>query len=152
MQNKPVDSLREQIDSLNQQAATLRFEKPQEALPLALEALKLAQNGTATQPAYTVGTAVSLTNLAFANNRLGNREQALAYALDALAYYEQDDDLCPTPTLYFTLGSIYMALSEYPESLTYYYQALDLAREQTDQQQARLMIGVDEAGQQRRAI
>ena len=117
-----------EINALNERAATLRHEDPQAALPLALEALKLSQSGPL-EVSYTAGVAKSLTNLAYAYNRLGNRETALTHALDALALYEEEDELVVDPIIYFVLGSIHMALSDYSEALFYYYQALDMARD-----------------------
>lgn len=127
-----ITQCQEEIDVLNQQAAALRSEKPQEALPFALEALKLSQSGPFAATSYTQGVAESLTNLAFAYNRLGKREQAFSWAMDALDLYESHKELTIPPTIYLTLGSIYMALSEYAEALTYYYRALDQAQQQED--------------------
>lgn len=127
-----ISQLQKEIDALNKKAVQLRSESPREALPSAQKALNLSQSGFYSATNYIPGLAESLTSLAFAHNRLGRREKALSYAVEALALYESNDWLKPDPAIHFTLGSIYLALSEYPKALNHYYQTLELARDCQD--------------------
>ena len=134
-----ITNLAEKTERLSQFIRYYVEVDPKKSLELSQRAHSLAQN----QPALTKGIYDSLTNLAICHTRLGNLEQAMAYAMQAHTLANSNNNIEQSPLLLNILGNLFQDLGEYKESLNYYLKALDLVEKQKNfSQQESLLINI----------
>jgi sigma-B regulation protein RsbU (phosphoserine phosphatase) len=118
------ETIRDQIDRLNQRAWENFSSQPRQALELARQALELAR-----QEGYDVGRANAWRELAAAHWMLSDFVPAITCARDALNLYQTLNDRRGEFEILTILAAIYGDLSEYERSLDYQLKALRLAEE-----------------------
>ena len=134
-------ALEDHVDALNALAREIRRTDVRRALSIAQQANTLA---CAPSHSYPRGQADSLLTLSTCNRLLGQNEQALAHALEALAVYQQLNDPTGQQATLSHLGALYCNLGEYPTALDFQLQFLSLAEQSGDlrnQSTAALQIG-----------
>jgi signal transduction histidine kinase len=107
----------ERVDVLNALAWELRHDDTQRAIALSDEARQLAADKRYALSRYHQGLADSLRNLARLNRQLDRQEEALTFAVKALALYEDLDDLPGQADMYNVLCVLHTDSGNYADAL-----------------------------------
>src|SRR4030095_3799668 len=94
-----IQSLKEKIDDLNQQAWEVRVSDSEKAFELSQESLKLARNIN-----YQKGIAEGLRSLGFAYIRLYKNDEAAPLLRESLSLFQSLNDLKGQAIVYEYLG------------------------------------------------
>ncbi|MCA9838928.1 MAG: tetratricopeptide repeat protein [Trueperaceae bacterium] len=116
------------IDKLNEDAWNLRNSNTSEALRLCQNALLKAQDQN-----YTRGMADSLVTMGFCQFRLGNYQEALVTAAQALELFEALSDLAGRQKTLNTMGIIYGQSGDLASALKTFLQVQKLCQNSGDQ-------------------
>ncbi len=120
-------SIEEQVDTLNDQAWSLRYTDTTSAIELSGTAYQLAQ-----QIGYKRGLAYSLRNEAACSQILAQYEDALIKSIEALGLFEEEEDMQGQASVLNTIGISYENLGAFANALDYYLESLRINEEAND--------------------
>lgn len=123
---------RDQIDTMLDLAAGLRFEDPVQAMELAQTANERSFQIEFGGDPYIQGVAVSCRLLAELNNDLDNFDLALSYLFNALSSFEELNDPKQIAHALDGIGQVYSRLGAYHEASQYFEQELQLIKSDED--------------------
>lgn len=148
LQNPPVQktSKKDMVDSLNNQAYTIRLSDPEKTVKIAEQAFSLAKKLN-----YINGLAEACRVEGIGQSYLSEYEKTLDKYLEAISYFEQSNDLQGVGKVYNNIGNLY-SLSDYGKALEYYNKSLLIAKKFKDKPRVAALyvnIGVIEMKQKK---
>ena len=118
-----MQSEKDKIDLLNQEAWDVRVSDSTRAFELSKEAVRLARD-----IAYTKGLAEGLRTFGFSHIRLSKNNEALELLQEAMSLFESLADVRGQGTIYEYYGIIHRSLGDYKASLEFLYKGLELIK------------------------
>jgi signal transduction histidine kinase len=113
----------EKVDQLNRHAWDIRLNDPQESLRLSKRALKMASK----EPINEAGRIHSLRIMASSSQLLGDVENALTYAREALSLANVLSDIRTQIEMELLIGTVAKSLDDYATALDHTYRSLSLS-------------------------
>ncbi|MGI4021822.1 MAG: tetratricopeptide repeat protein [Janthinobacterium lividum] len=114
------------VDSLNSKAYNIRLTDPEQTIKIAAKAFSLAKNLNSIN-----GQAEACRVAGIGQFYLSEYEKTLAKYLEAISYFEQDNNLQGVGKVYNNIGNLY-SLSDHGKALEYYYKAILIAKKFND--------------------
>jgi len=114
-------SIRQRIDTLNEEAWAIRNLSTERALGLSQEACELSFKVN-----YKFGIAYSLRNLAISHQLLSSYDASLKYCFEAIPLFETLKEEKGIATVFSCIGTNFFLMSDYENSLLYHLKALKI--------------------------